>query len=573
MPLRAGILSLALLLLAAAPAHAAFDITAFELTPSSTAAGAHADVTIATSFPPYVAANPPQRPRNITFHLPPGLAGDPFATAKCTEAAYRADTCPAATRIGSVAARATLVLAPPLLSLPEDATGDLYNLVPAGAEPARLGAVIRPTGGLLGKLFVPTVVNARSTDGGLDSVVTDLPRDFNGMPLYTERMAFTLQGRPPGGKGPFMRNPTSCGPATATAVATPWEPPATQVSKTSSFTPTDCGALAFEPHIEGTVGANGLTARLAKPPVRTVISQAAEQAGQAAVTVGLPPILGVDLTQLGRACAAEQALARTCPESARVGTVEAATPLLAAPLTGNVYLASRGPAALPGLTIQLADPIPLRLDGAVELTPEGLKTTFTGLPDVPLSRFQLDLAGGAEGVFQLGSDLCVAAPPQVTAAFVAQSGAQAAETKPLAVAGCTPAPKVTAAITRLKSGRPKVRVSVAAAEGAPELRQVRVLLPNALEAKPKRKRAGARARTGAGKLPRKAIKLTKDGELRLTLPAGARTVTATLAKGAVRAGRKLRKARKPRRLQLRVSVRDADGIRPSTALKVRPRRR
>jgi len=52
MPLRAGILTLALLLLAAAPARAAFDVTAFELTPSSTAAGAHADVTIATSFTP-----------------------------------------------------------------------------------------------------------------------------------------------------------------------------------------------------------------------------------------------------------------------------------------------------------------------------------------------------------------------------------------------------------------------------------------------------------------------------------------------------------------------------------------
>ena len=105
MPLRAGILSLAVLLLAAAPARAAFDVTAFELTPSSTAAGAHADVTIATSFPPYDAASPPQRPRNVTFHLPPGLAGDPFATPRCTEADYRADACPAATRIGSVAAK------------------------------------------------------------------------------------------------------------------------------------------------------------------------------------------------------------------------------------------------------------------------------------------------------------------------------------------------------------------------------------------------------------------------------------------------------------------------------------
>ena len=80
-------------------------------------------------------------------------------------------------------------------------------------------------------------------------------------------MAFTLQGRPPGGKGPFMRNPTSCGPAISTVEATPWDP-GDGGTKTSSFTPTDCGALAFEPVIEGTVGANGLTARRAKPPAR-----------------------------------------------------------------------------------------------------------------------------------------------------------------------------------------------------------------------------------------------------------------------------------------------------------------
>ena len=570
MPLRAGILSLAVLLLVAAPAHAAWDVTAFELTPATTAAGAHADVTIATSFPPYDAASPPQRPRNITFHLPPGLAGDPFATARCKEADYRADACPAATRVGSVAATATALIT--ILPVKQDVTGDLYNLVPAGNEPARLGAVLRPTGGLLGKLFVPTVIKARASDGGLDSVVTDLPTELNGIQLYTERMAFTLQGRPPGGKGPFMRNPTSCGPATTTAVATPYGTPATAVTKTSSFTPTACDALPFAPHIEGTVGANGRTARLAKPPVQTTIAQGGEEAGQSSVTVGLPPILGVDLTQLGRACSVEQAAARTCPDTAQVGTVEAATPLLATPLTGAVYLASRGAGSLPGLTIQLADPIPLRLEGSVELTPEGLKTTFTGLPDVPLSRFQLDLFGGDKGVFQLGSDLCAAAPPAVTAAFVAQSGKQAAESKPLAVAGCTDPPKVSAAITRLASGRPKVRVGVAAAAGAPDLQQVRVLLPNALDAKPKRKRIRVSGGTGAGKLARKALKLTKDGELRVTLPAGTRTVTVTLAKGAVRAGRKLRKAKPPRRLQLRVAVRDGDGVRPTRAFKLRPRR-
>ena len=247
MPLPAGILTLAILLLAAAPARAAFDVTAFELTPSSTAAGAHADVTIATSFTPYDMANPPQRPRTVVFHLPPGLAGDPFATPRCSETAYRADACPEASRIGSVEVRATAIIA--ALPVPQTATGDLYNLDPAGPEPARLGAVIRPTGGLLGKLFVPTTIHARATDGGLDSVVADLPTEVSGIQLYTERMAFTLQGRPAGGTGPFMRNPTSCNPATTTVEATPYGEPATTVSKTSSFTPTECGALVFEPHI------------------------------------------------------------------------------------------------------------------------------------------------------------------------------------------------------------------------------------------------------------------------------------------------------------------------------------
>jgi hypothetical protein len=572
MALRAGILTLACLLLVAAPARAAFDVTAFEVTPSTTAAGAHADVTIATSFTPYAADT--QRPRNVTFHLPPGLAGDPFATPRCTEADYRADTCPAATKVGSVAATATAVLAPPLLPLRQDVTGDLYNLAPAGSEPARLGAVIRPTGGLLGKLFVPTTITARPSDGGLDSVVVDLPPDLNGIPLYTERMAFTLQGRPAGGTGPFMRNPTSCNPATSTVEATPWEAPVTTVSKTSSFTPTDCGALGFEPHIDGAVGARGLTARRAKPPLRTVITQGPEQAGQAAATVVLPGVVGADLTQLSRACPAAQVALRRCPDTARVGTVEAATPLLAHPLTGNVYLSSKAVGQLPGLTIQLADPIPLRLEGSVELTPSGLKTTFTGLPDVPLSRFALNLDGGAAGAFQISDDLCaLSAPPTVTASFVAQSGKQAAETKPMKVEGCTPAPKASARITRLRTGRPTVRLTVTAAADAPDLRQVRVLLPDALRTKPRRARAGARAKTGAGKLARRAIKLNRDGELRLTLPAATRTVTATLSKGTVRVGRKLKRAKKPKRQSLRVIVTDADGPRPARTLKVRPRRR
>jgi hypothetical protein len=387
-------------------------------------------------------------------------------------------------------------------------------------------------------------------------------------------MAFTLRGRPAGGTGPFMRNPTSCAPARSIVEATPYDTPATTVSRASSFTPTNCGALAFEPHIDGAIGARGLTARLSKPPVRTVITQGPEQAGQAGVTVVLPPVVGADLTQLGRACPAAQVLARSCPATARVGTVTATTPLLARPLTGTVYLAARPVGQLPGLAIQLADPIPLRLEGAVALTPAGIRTTFTGLPDVPLSRFALDLDGGPKGAFQVGRDLCaLAAPPTLTATFVAQSRRQRAEARPMRVQGCTPPPKVSARITRLRTGRPTVRVTATAAAGAPDLRSLRVVLPEALRAKPKRARAGVRGRTGAGRIARTAIKLSRDGVLRVTLPAATRTVTATLARGAVQVGRKLRRAKKPRRQALAVVVVDADGQRPPTTLKVRPRRR
>ena len=134
MPIRAGFLTLALALLVAAPARAAeFDVTAFALTPSSTAAGAHADVTIATSFTPYDAAAPPPRPRNVVFHLPPGLAGDPFSTPRCSEAAYRADACPRGVedrqRRGG---RRRRCRSSACRDSPQTATGDLYNLVPGG---------------------------------------------------------------------------------------------------------------------------------------------------------------------------------------------------------------------------------------------------------------------------------------------------------------------------------------------------------------------------------------------------------------------------------------------------------
>ena len=69
----------------------------------------------------------------------------------------------------------------------------------------------------------------------------------------------------------------------------------------------------------------------------------------------------------------------------------------------------------------------------------------------------------------------------------------------MTVAGCTPPPAVAAKIRRLRTRKPTLRLGVRAADGAPGLRQVRLLLPNALtRSRSARAAAPARRPTGSG---------------------------------------------------------------------------
>ena len=74
-------------------------------------------------------------------------------------------------------------------------------------------------------MFIVSPVALRSSDGGLDSIITNMPQKV-GIPLlgqqdmWIESMSLTLLGKPPGGAAtPFMTLPTSCGPATASIAA------------------------------------------------------------------------------------------------------------------------------------------------------------------------------------------------------------------------------------------------------------------------------------------------------------------------------------------------------------------
>ena len=233
--------------LALAPsAEAAVSVTSFDVRPSTTRAGGHPDLAITTEF----ASSPSSDDvKDVTVRLAPGLVGNPLAAERCAGSAFAADACPAGSRVGSVSVTAQLIA--PLVS-----TGDVYDLRPSGSEPARLGIVLRPP--LLPKIFLQAPAHLVKGAGGyaLETTFANQPRTAGGLPIRISRIELRLLGR--ASRGSFMRNPTSCAPAVSTTSATSYDSGGSS-TRTSSFVPTDCGALPFDPRLEGTIGGPGRT--------------------------------------------------------------------------------------------------------------------------------------------------------------------------------------------------------------------------------------------------------------------------------------------------------------------------
>ena len=90
-----------------------------------------------------------------------------------------------------------------------------------------------------------------------------------------------------------------------------------------------------------------------------------------------------------------------------IGFAKAETPLLEKPLEGPVYLRSGGGGRkLPDIVAALNGQIDITLVGHVESVPGRLRTTFSTVPDAPISKFILSLDGGNKGLLENGTNLC-----------------------------------------------------------------------------------------------------------------------------------------------------------------------
>ena len=276
--------------------------------PTNLRAGANSDLSIAIDV-----EEPEADLRDLTIHLPPGLVGNPLATPPCTEEQLNVDACPAASDVGDISNDIELSLLG-LIDVPQTVTGNIYNVVPRAGEPARFGIVLKAlplslppplSNAILAPIVLQSPAQLRQSDFGLDSVLTDLPRQATvlnpGGPL-TANITITattlnLVGKAPTGVG-FLRNPTSCTPKTISFDGRAYSNE-TASGQAPPFTPTDCAALPFSPELKATAKPNGLGQAM---ELSTTISQTIEEAGLADAQVILPTGVTGSNELLGTTC-------------------------------------------------------------------------------------------------------------------------------------------------------------------------------------------------------------------------------------------------------------------------------
>jgi hypothetical protein len=90
-----------------------------------------------------------------------------------------------------------------------------------------------------------------------------------------------------------------------------------------------------------------------------------------------------------------------------LGKVKAKSPLLDQPLKGKVYFRSNGgDRELPDIVADLRGQIHIILVGFVDSANGRVRTRFLGVPDAPVTRFEMNLFAGQRSLIENSENLC-----------------------------------------------------------------------------------------------------------------------------------------------------------------------
>lgn len=293
----------------------------------------------------------------------------------------------------------------------------LFNLQPLPGHQASFGAgfllanmlvnVNLPAGG--GGGVQATIADASTLLGikGATLTLWGVPSAASHDSLRCNPLYFTCD-LPAGEAVPFTSSPTDCAaPLEGKLEVTSYEGETARASGTLPAM-TGCEDLEASPklavapdtaqrdtpagyEIAVTVPQSTLPEGLATPALKEV-----------AITLPAGTTLSPALATGLQACGGPQFIAEDCPDAAKLGTATLATPLLAEPLRGAVYLGEPSASEKYPLRVVLrGDGTSIRIAGHAELNPvTGQATTvFTNAPQFPFSELNLDLFGGPTAVF------------------------------------------------------------------------------------------------------------------------------------------------------------------------------
>jgi hypothetical protein len=417
----------------------------FGAAPASAKAGAFSPLTVRITRP-----DGQQELKGTDVVLPPGMTGKLAGIPYCPEAALAAaggragaaekaaSSCPAESQVGSAIVEAGTGSAPykiegskVFLAGPyKGAPLSLAVVTPAVAGPFDLGTVVVRVA-----LFVdPETAQIRAASDPLPHVFGGTLLNVRSVDLKMDRPNFTL-------------NPTSCGPLATTGAllgggGDPANPATFSAFGISApFQATDCGALKFRPKLyTKLLGGKKVTKRSKFPAFRAVLVAREGDANIRRAALTMPHSLFLEQGHIGTICTRVQLAAAACPKRSVYGFARAKSPLLAEELKGPVYLVSSDN-ELPDLLADLHGQVNIRLRGVISASKARIRTVFSNVPDVPVSKFTLKMKGGKKGLLVNSRNLC-AHPNFSSLNFRAQNGKpRKVKRLPLRVPGCKKAKK------------------------------------------------------------------------------------------------------------------------------------
>ena len=547
--------------LAAFPAQAAANHTVvatdFKLVASNTDAGASPDASSWTTLQ-YPGTVNTDDIKHTIGHFAAGMVANPEAVPKCPRDVYLADNCPADTLIGS--SEADIHVLPPAGPILTE-SGRIYNVVQQGSEAGRLGIIVDAAS----KAFLEAAFYVRNKgDYGLDGDLDNLPRNLFGVgDIQIRRLKFTLFGTVQGRR--FTRGPTSCSLKVSTGEGEAYDHPGFVQGPSDSYTPTNCDKLPFAPTFDMSVGSRGMTRQLARPPLNVTVTQKAWEAGILGNGVTLPFEIGPYPPAFTTICTIAESAAGACPPGSKMGTATATSPFVDKPLTGNVYAVKQTGVVYPGLVADLRGRVNATIRIATRIiSSKYIRSTVTDVPDLPVSSFSMSLIGGDKGPLMAKSDLCfkranaVFRTMNADVTFDAHSGKHTVSKPRIAVEGCPPA--AIASLRNAVARGATLKLTVERHPDADNIQKLSIILPRRAVLVSKRMKgsavaveaSGARGATvrAAGKRTLEIAKLSGNG---------ARRVTVTLKRGAIRLSGRVRKlARHGKRPKVVIKVRSRD---------------